>query len=168
MGIDNEKITRNPAAGIKRKTENNDKVRFLSDEEERALLRVTDARFHSHLLLSIHTGIRMSEQYSLEWSQIDFGRRQMYLPKTKNGDPRDVPLNGTAVSALEQLREKSNGNLVFPNAESPRGWFLAAVERAALKSYTWHCNRHTFASRLVMAGVDFHTVGELLRTGRHR
>ena len=94
VGIDNEKITRNPAAGIKRKTENNDKVRFLSDEEERALLRVTDPRFHSHLLLSIHTGIRMSEQYSLKWSQIDFGRRQMYLAKTNNGDPHDVPLTG--------------------------------------------------------------------------
>ena len=162
VGIDNEKITRNPAAGIKRKTENNDKVRFLSDEEERTLLQATDPRFHSHLLLSVHTGIRMSEQYSLNWSQVDFDRRQMYLPRTKNGDPRDVPLNGTALSALERLRKESAGSAVFPNAESPRGWFLAAVERAKLKDYTWHCNRHTFASRLVMAGVDLHTVGELL------
>jgi integrase len=104
----------------------------------------------------------MSEQYSLKWSQIDLERRQMYLPRTKNGDPRDVPLNGTALSALERLREESDGSLVFPNAESPRGWFLAAVERAGLKDYTWHCNSHTFASRLVMAGVDLHTVGELL------
>jgi integrase len=162
VGIDNEKITRNPAAGIKRKTENNDKVRFLSDSEEQALLQATDPRFHSHLLLSIHTGIRMSEQYSLKWKQIDFERRQLYLPKTKNGDPRDVPLNGTALAALEQLRSASDGDFVFPHAESPRGWFLGAVERAALKDYTWHCNRHTFASRLVMAGVDLHTVGELL------
>ena len=153
---------KNPTAGIKRKTENNDKVRFLSDEEERALLRATDPRFHSHLLLSVHTGIRISEQYSLKWSHIDFDRRQIYLPRTKNGDPRDVPLNGTALSALERLRKESDGNLVFPNAESPRGWFLAAVERAGLKDFTWHCNRHTFASRLVMAGVDLHTVGELL------
>ena len=75
----------------------------------------------------------MSEQYSLEWSQIDFERRQMYLPRTKNGDPRDVPLNGTALSALERLRKDSGGNAVFPNAESPRGWFLAAVDRAGLK-----------------------------------
>jgi integrase len=162
VGIDNEKTTKNPAAGIKRKTENNDKVRFLSDEEERTLLRATDPRFHSHLLLSVHTGIRMSEQYSLKWSQIDFERRQIYLPRTKNGDPRDVPLNGTAISALERLRKESDGSQVFPNAESPRGWFLSAVERADLKDYTWHCNRHTFASRLVMAGVDLHTVGELL------
>ena len=48
------------------------------------------------------------------------------------------------------------------HAESPRGWFLGAVERAALKDYTWHCNRHTFAGRLVMTGVDVQTVEELL------
>ena len=137
-------------------------MRFLSDEEEQALLQVTDPRFHSHLLLSIHTGIRMSEQYSLKWPQVDFERRHLYLPRTKNGDPRDVPLNATALAALEQLRSSSDGDFVFPHAESPRGWFLGAVGRTALKDYTWHCNRHTFASRLVMAGVDLHTVGELL------
>jgi site-specific recombinase XerD len=51
---------------------------------------------------------------------------------------------------------------VFPNAEISRGWFLAAVERAGLRNYTRHCNRHTFASKLVVAGVDLHTAGELL------
>lgn len=89
-------------------------------------------------------------------------RGRLWVPRTKNLDPRDVPLNGTAFSALERLREESGGSAVFPNAESPRGWFLAAVERAGLKDYTWRCNRHTFASRLVMAGVDLHTVGGLL------
>jgi|ERR1035437_2312943 integrase len=162
VGIDNEKIARNPAAGIKRKTENNSKVRFLSDAEERALLKEIDPWFHSHLLLSLHTGMRMSEQYSLCWSQVDFERRHLFLPKTKNGDPRDVPLNGTALGALETLRAASKGDLVFPDAESPRGWFLSAIQRAGVKNYTWHCNRHTFANRLVMAGVDLHTVGELL------
>ena len=156
VGIENEKITRNRAAGIKRKTENNNKVRFLSDEKERALLKETDSRFHSHLLLSIHTGIRMSEQYSLRWSQVDFERLHLFLPKTKNGDPRDVPLNGTALAALKKLRATSEEDFVFPNADSPRGWFLSAIERAGIKDYTWHCNRHTFASRLVMAGVDLH------------
>jgi integrase len=67
-----------------------------------------------------------------------------------------------ALQALEQLRSESQGDFVFPNAESPRGWFLGAVERAALRDQTWHCNRHTFASRLMMAGEDLRTVGELL------
>ncbi|MGH9599816.1 MAG: tyrosine-type recombinase/integrase, partial [Terracidiphilus sp.] len=56
---------------------------------------------------------------------------------------------------------------VFLNTEkdrlrSARDWFEPAVEKAGLKDYTWHCNRHTFASRLVMAGVDIRTVAGLM------
>ena len=52
-------------------------------------------------------------------------------------------------------------------------FFPKAVERACkalidagkdggrLDGYTWHCNRHTFASRLVMAGVDLRTIQTL-------
>jgi integrase len=35
------------------------------------------------------------------------------------------------------------------------------VRRARLDGYVWHSNRHTVASRLVMAGVDLRTVQEL-------
>jgi site-specific recombinase XerC len=45
---------------------------------------------------------------------------------------------------------------------SPRFWFDAAVKEAKLSDFTWHCLRHTFASRLVMAGVDLRTVQELM------
>ena len=37
-----------------------------------------------------------------------------------------------------------------------------ALAEAKIKVYSWHCNRHTFASRLVMAGVDLRTVAELM------
>ena len=36
------------------------------------------------------------------------------------------------------------------------------MEKAGLKDYTWHSNRHSVASRLVMAGVDIRTVAQLL------
>lgn len=45
---------------------------------------------------------------------------------------------------------------------SARDWFEVAVEKAELKKYTLHCKRHTFASRLVMAGTDMRTVAELM------
>jgi len=41
-------------------------------------------------------------------------------------------------------------------------WFADAVKDAKLVDFTWHDLRHTFASRLVMAGVDIRTVQELL------
>jgi integrase len=174
VGIDNEKIDRNPAARIRRKTEGGGRVRFLSDAEEVRLRTAIERRFKEflpHFLLSIHTGMRMSEQYSLDWSQIDFGRRQIHLPKTKNGDPRTIPLNSIAVAALKELHSRGKtmkATPVFPSvrtAESlqgSRGWFPSALEEAKIEGYTWHCNRHTFASRLVMAGVDLRTVAELL------
>src|SRR2546426_10644215 len=37
----------------------------------------------------------------------------------------------------------------------------SALSWAAVKNFTWHCLRHTFISRLVMAGVDLRTVQEL-------
>lgn len=43
-----------------------------------------------------------------------------------------------------------------------RDWFEPAIKQAKIEDYTWHCNRHTFASRLVMAGVDIRTVAQLM------
>jgi integrase len=174
VGIDNEKIDRNPAARIRRKTEGGGRVRFLSDAEEVRLRAAIEHRFREflpHFLLSIHTGMRMSEQYGLDWGQVDFERRQIHLPKTKNGDPRTMPLNSIAVAALKELHgrgKQMKAMPVFPSVrtgeslQGSRGWFPSALEEAKIEGYTWHCNRHTFASRLVMAGVDLRTVAELL------
>jgi integrase len=169
VGIDNEKITTNPAAGIRRKTEDNGKVRFLSADEETKLREsITNPVHLAAVELSLHTGMRQSEQFSLRWSQVDLDRRQIHLPTTKNGKPRRIPLNANSIAALEVLKATGNENHVFPSSRSEdavqgaRGWFKEAVGRAGLKDYTWHCNRHTFASKLVMAGVDLRTVGELL------
>lgn len=174
LGIEHEKIERNPAAGIRRIKENNARTRYLSDKEEVTLRSVILKRFPAfihQLDLSLYTGMRAGEQFSLRWSQIDFKRRILTLPKTKNGTVRHIPLNATAIAALSGLKISPAPNpddLVFPSArqetglKSARGWFVSALEDANIKGYTWHCNRHTFASRLAMAGVDIRTIGELL------
>src|SRR5580700_5005963 len=61
VGIDNERITSNPAAKIRRKTEANGRVRFLSEAEEKKLLATIDRlfpQFRPHVLLALHTGMR--------------------------------------------------------------------------------------------------------------
>ena len=120
VGIDNEKIERNPAARIRRKAEGTGRVRFLSDREEVRLRKEIEGQFPEflpHLLLSIHTGMRMGEQYGLHWNQVDFERQRMDLPKTKNGGSRTLPLHAVAVDALTMLRGPGRPKGTDPDAE---------------------------------------------------
>ncbi|MFC5862029.1 tyrosine-type recombinase/integrase [Acidicapsa dinghuensis] len=171
VAVENEKIALNPASKIKKRTENNGRIRFLTDSEENILLQYIEEHYPAHVpafLVSVHTGIRAGEQFRMQWNDIDFERRILTIPKTKNGDIRYLPLNETAFAALTLLSKKrSQLPWVFLNSEggqlkSQRDWFDRVLEATKLPNYTWHCNRHTFASRLVMKGVDLRTVGELL------
>jgi integrase len=72
-------------------------------------------------------------------------------------------LNQAAVKALEALRKGfSAPEYVCGGAREPRRWFEPVLKDAKVANFSWHCLRHTFGSRLVMAGVDIRTVQELL------
>jgi site-specific recombinase XerD len=73
--------------------------------------------------------------------------------------------NSAAVQVLKSLQERhkllglpSDSTLFHSKRDgqikNPRKWFSTALEQAKIKGVTWHNLRHTFASRLVMAGVD--------------
>ena len=88
---------------------------------------------------------------------------RLTIPRSKNGTMRHVPLNQAAVKALETLRKLYPASeLACGGAKEPRRWFEPVLKDAKVSSFSWHCLRHTFASRLVMAGVDIRTVQELL------
>lgn len=53
--------------------------------------------------------------------------------------------------------------MVCGRAKGPRHWFREVLRASGITNFSWHCLRHTFASRLVMASVDVRTVAELLR-----
>jgi integrase len=117
--------------------------------------------------------MRLGELYSLDWDRVDLERRQLILLRTKNGTARVVILTEAAVSALKELWERRNS--ISPHVcltrygepmVSPRAWFelvmLEAIKKnSSLQDVTWHIFRHTYISRLVMAGVDLRTVQEL-------
>jgi integrase len=161
------KVKENPARLVAHKTENNSRVRFLSPEEEKKLRKVIREKFperEAELDLALHTGLRLGEQYTAKWKDVDFEGLVLTIPFDKGGKTSHVPLNATAVRALLDLnRPHGKSGLVCGGRCSPRSWFEAAVEEAKIKDFTWHCLRHTFASRLVMSGADLRTVAELLR-----
>jgi site-specific recombinase XerD len=171
LGMQNGKVQSNPARLVRQRKEDNGRIRFLSPDEEQVLRRVVQRDYLHHeseLDLALNTGLRRSEQYALTWDCVDFERRQLTVPRSKNGARRHVPLNDAALAALRTAETLRNGSPhVFLNSSgvrlhSPRFWFDAAVKDAKVADFTWHCLRHTFASRLVMAGVDLRTVQELM------
>jgi site-specific recombinase XerD len=186
LAIENKKASTNPARLLKRKHEDNGRVRFLNqlapakteveylkshaDEESRLrAVLLSDYPYHMpEFEIALHTGMRPSEQYALIWSRVDLVRKLITIPKSKNGKTRHVPLNSIALAAFQELFARSSGQgRVFVNmqGESLKGykhWFDPALREAGISFFTWYCLRHTFASRLVMAGVDLRTVAELM------
>jgi site-specific recombinase XerD len=77
-------------------------------------------------------------------------------------------LNGVAYEALLALKAQTGGRgFVFLNTKGerlrePPDRFEPAIKRAKIEDDAWHCNRHTFASPLMMAGVDIRTVAQLM------
>jgi integrase len=175
VALENQIIAVNPASRIRRKAENNQSVRFLNPEEEERIRRALSTRGPSCLpafIVSLHTGLRASEQWNLRWSDIDLERRSLTVRRQKSGKgERHIPLNQTAVSAFKILQEGAGlSSVPFLNSKGTamnthRDWFDPAVCEAKVPNYTWHKNRHTFASRLAMAGVDIRTIAQLMGHG---
>jgi integrase len=81
----------------------------------------------------------------------------------KSGKTRTVPLNAVLRAALTSWRERSVGEYVFARADgkpyrSIRTTFATACRKAGLAGVSPHVLRHTFASRLAMAGYDSRTL----------
>lgn len=145
------------------------------EERDRDLLPdISQHTFTDHLrpmiLLSINTGIRRGELFSLTWGDINFEQAMLTIDGSfaKSGKTRHIPLNTEVLSTLKAWRNQTTSTgLVFPGKYGKRfdtiktGW-KAIIEAAKIEGFRWHDLRHHFASRLVMAGVDLNTVRELL------
>ena len=131
-------------------------------------------RYADHLspmvLLTLNTGLRRGESFSLTWGHVSFHTRTITIEgaDAKSGQTRHLPLNDEAVLALQDWKRQGSGEgLVFPGKEGKRldnirtSWG-GVLEKAKITAFRWHDLRHHFASALVMKGVPLNTVRELL------
>lgn len=123
------------------------------------------------VLLAINTGMRRGELLGLRWAEVNLDRKLLTVAaaNAKSRRARHIPLNSEATSTLMRWRGAGAraGDLVFPSPAGGRmgninsSW-EALCEAADLADFRFHDLRHTFASHLVMAGVDLNTARELL------
>jgi integrase len=121
-------------------------------EEERLIAAAAPAGRRNPLLqpllvVAVETAMRRGELLSLRWEHVHLDRRCVFLPHTKNGCSRWVPLSTRAIRALEGVHRSDE--TVFPIAAPALDkCFKRACARAALSNFRFHDLRHTGATRL--------------------
>ena len=153
---------------VKLPKEENRRSRFLSLEEIQDLIAAADDHLKPVLIFALNTGCRKGEILGLTWDRVDLKHGFIHLDKTKGGEPRNVPINEPLRTMLKGLVRRLDTSLVFYNPTTGGRWhelkrsFATACRRAKIHDFRFHDLRHTFASQLVMAGVDLTTVSRLL------
>lgn len=165
-------VEKNPFARVKLPKVATGKTRFLTQAEEAALVKKLGAPYGTWMRFAVLTGLRLSEQFSLKWADVDLERGILALLNTKAGHVQYVHLNQEAKAILRGFNSWQRSTWVFPS-ENPathldqRNFytriFVPAVQTLNLEGVTWHTLRHTFASRLAMSGQGEGTIAALLR-----
>lgn len=173
----------NPLTRVEREVEDNERTVWLSKHQEGFLLReVTVEYLKDIIIFDLDTGLRESELISLTWSQVNWEGRFITVTTYKTGAKkrkakrRSIPLSERAFTILEKRiriqKPKDVTERVFLNSLNKpivtfRNPFAEAVQRArqhdnVFNDFVFHDLRHTFATRLVQAGVDLYIVMRLL------
>lgn len=186
------KVDTNPVVRFLSETEYTRLIKSLDEREERIraernsanlwrqkrsytpLPALEDVVFADHLkpmvLLSLNTGLRWGELSKLTWGDVDLNKKFLSVAgkNAKSSSTRHIPLNSVTIELLTAWRiQQHTEQFVFPNKDGnafdnlDKSW-ASVLEAAQISSFRWHDMRHTFASYLVMAGVDLNTVRELM------
>lgn len=161
---------RNPVRAVQSKPVNNARERYVTAEEAARLIEAAGDSRNPQLAaivsLLLLTGMRVSELLSARWEHVDLDRRSLFVPTSKTGRSRHVPLAQAAVDVIAAL---PRGVFLFPSPADPRKplgsikhGFQTARAAAGLTDLRIHDLRHSAASFMVNSGVDLFAVGKVL------
>jgi site-specific recombinase XerD len=163
---------------IGRLRESQGRIRWLSQEEEAAVLArlvfLGRLDLRDLVILLIDTGARLGEivgnikAQPITWRDIDFEAPAIRFWDTKNGASRSVPLTDRAVAILRSRRQSCplNQEAVFWNldhwmAEKQWAHLRTSLQMDHDPQFVLHMLRHTFCSRLVQRGISIQVVQQL-------
>jgi integrase len=120
------------------------------------------------LLMALFTGMRRGELMALRWDNVDLKARSLHLPKTKNGDPLNLPLSAFLAELLAERFARADASpYVFPGpgkdghlVETKK--FLLRVSAGSGVSFTLHDLRRTFITIAESLDVPYYALKRLL------
>ncbi len=165
-----------PMRKVSKPREPRGRVRYLSDDERKALLGACQESPSPYLyplvVLALSTGMRQGEILGLKWDDVNLDKQYLILHETKNGERRRVPLTGLAQAEIKKLSKvrRIDTPLLFPddNRRLKRQTFdlrthwETALEKAEIKDFRFHDLRHSTASYLAMNGASLAEIAEVL------
>lgn len=144
----------NPISNIRKPKPNPPRDRRVSEQEIEKLKAASKyalpldsnmKRIMHAFLFAIETAMRAGEISSLTWENINFEKRTAFIPMTKNGEPRTVPLSVRAIELLEQLPDDNEYCFNIWNiAEN----FYKLRNKTDIKNLHFHDSRHEAITRL--------------------
>jgi integrase len=156
---------------------NNVVTEDLTAEQLKRLIDVLnsypDKQAANLIKLALYTGMRRSELFRLQWTDVDLENGFISISESKGGSSQKIPLNDAAREVLLN-HPKNESEFVFPGRfggqrksiqkESNKIKKLAGLPK---NFRPLHGYRHTFASMLASSGkVDMFTLQKLL-THKH-
>lgn len=168
IGIKNNKIRQTPMKSVQMLQENNYKIRYLTQEEEKRLFEQLPEYLKPIVITALQTGLRKSNILNLKWEQIDFDFGFIEIEKQNNKGHKiiKIPISEKLMQVFQTLPKIDE--FVFYNPDTGTNYkyidegFNNACKRAGIKNFTFHCLRHTVATRLVERNIDIRVVQELL------
>jgi len=151
-----------------RKAETDPDGYFTLEEIELILKEAKKRRdFYRLVFLALETGGRITELINLNWEDIEGGRILFRGSNTKTQKRRFVPLRSSALQEVQNWKRGEGRIFTWKTKDFPSRKFLRILEKFDLRytkdgSRSFHNLRHTFASHLLMSGVDLYTVSRLL------
>jgi integrase len=137
----------NPVQKVNKPKLPSGRTRRLEGEEEIKLLQACSPSFSYVIRFALETAMRREEISSLTWDNVDLTKRSAFLPKTKNGEARSIPLSPVAISILREIDKRDTGLIFNMSDIGITHAMIKACKKAEIENLHFHGLRHEATSR---------------------